>query len=47
MMTKTPHRTIRIPDELWLPAQAKAEARGESVSDIIRRALTEYVEEES
>lgn len=39
----TPRRTIRIPDDLWDAAVAKAEERGESVSDVIRKALERYV----
>ncbi len=39
----TPRRTIRIPDDLWNAATAKAEKRGESVSDVIRHALERYV----
>jgi len=39
----TPRRTIRIPDALWDAAAAKAEARGESLSDVIRKALERYV----
>lgn len=38
----TPRRTVRIPDALWNAAQDKAEREGESVSDVIRRALEEY-----
>jgi len=40
---KTPARNIRIPDDLWLAAQDKAAAKGESVSDVVRRALERYV----
>lgn len=40
---KTPQHTIRVPDELWAAAKAKATERGESVSDIVRRALERYV----
>lgn len=40
---KTPLRSIRVPDELWAAAQAKAEERGETISDVIRAALTRYV----
>jgi predicted HicB family RNase H-like nuclease len=40
---KTPLRTVRVDDALWHAAQAKAAERGESVSDVIRRALTRYV----
>lgn len=39
----TPRRTIRVPDALWTAAAAKAEERGESVSDVIRKALERYV----
>lgn len=39
----TARRTIRITDELWEAAQTVAEERGESVSDVIRSALEEYV----
>ena len=39
----TARRTIRVSDELWEAAQAVAEERGESVSDVIRSALEEYV----
>ena len=41
---KTPHRTIRVDDELWHAAQAKASERGENLSDVIRDALRAYVE---
>jgi len=40
---KTPGRNVRVPDELWHAAQAKADERGESVSDVVRRALEKYV----
>lgn len=39
----TPRRTIRVPDELWDAAQAKAEERGENLSDVLRKALERYV----
>jgi len=39
----TPRRTIRVADDLWEQAAAKAAANGESVSDVIRRALLRYV----
>lgn len=41
---RTPIRTVRIPDPIWNAAAALAEARGESVSTVIRRGLLEYVE---
>jgi len=40
---KTPRRTVRISDELWDAAAAKAETVGESVSDVVRRSLEQYV----
>ena len=40
---KTPHRSHRIPDEEYLPAQDKAAAEGETMTDVIRRALRKYV----
>lgn len=40
---KTPLRSFRIPDEVYKAAQAKAAERGESVSDVVRRALERYV----
>jgi negative regulator of replication initiation len=32
-----------VPDELWNAAKAKADERGETVSDVLRRALERYV----
>ena len=40
---KTPLRSVRIPDDLWQAAQTRAAERGESVSDVIRRALERYI----
>lgn len=42
-MGETTPRAIRIPDDLWEAALAKAEANGETVSDVVRRALERYV----
>lgn len=39
----TPIRTVRIPDNLWEEAQAAASQRGENLSDVIREALRQYV----
>ena len=36
-------RAVRVERELWDAAKAKAEERGETVSDVIRRALERYV----
>ncbi len=40
---KTPHRTIRVDADLWDAAKALAAQRGETVSDVIRSALEDYV----
>lgn len=40
--TRVPHRTVRVPDDEWEPAMAKAVERGETLSEVIRRALREY-----
>jgi predicted DNA-binding protein len=42
---KTPLRSFRISDELYEAAQARAAEEGETVSDVVRRALEEYVGE--
>lgn len=44
---KTPHRTIRVPDDEWLPAKDKAAQRGETMTEVIRAALQSYVKTES
>jgi hypothetical protein len=43
----TKKRPIRMPDELWEAAQAKAEAEGTNASEVIRRLLTEWVGDSS
>ncbi|HEX6967460.1 MAG TPA: hypothetical protein VF174_01335 [Micromonosporaceae bacterium] len=40
---KTPARNIRIPDDLWEAAKAKAAERDETVTDVVIRALRRYV----
>lgn len=40
---KTPSRNVRVPDDLWNDAMSKALDRGESLSEVIRRALEKYV----
>jgi hypothetical protein len=42
-IAKTPLRAIRISDELWGAVAGAATENGETVSDVIRRALNEYV----
>ena len=40
---KTPLRNVRVADPLWLAAQTKAAEKGETLSDVLRRALERYV----
>jgi hypothetical protein len=40
---KTPTRTVRVPDEEWVPALERARENDETVTDVVRRALREYV----
>lgn len=44
MSKGTARRAVRVDDELWNAALAKAEARNENLSDIIRAALRAYIE---
>jgi len=40
---KTPHRTVRVAPELWDAARSVAAFRGDTLSDIVRRALEQYI----
>ena len=40
---KTPGRQVRVPEELWRAALAKAEERGEVLAEEIRQFLVRYV----
>ncbi len=40
---KTPNHTVRIAAPLWDAAKAKAAERGETVTDVLVRALERYV----
>lgn len=40
---KTPLRAFRVADDLWHAAQERAAEEGETVSDVLRRALAAYV----
>ena len=42
-MPETPLRAFRIADELYKKARAKAAERGETLTDVIRKALERYV----
>jgi predicted DNA-binding protein len=41
-VSKTTLRNVRVSDELWTLAKAKAEAEGRTLSAIIREALEAY-----
>lgn len=36
-------KSVRVPDALWAAAQAKADERGEVLSEVIRATLERYV----
>lgn len=40
---KTPIKCFRIPQDLYEKAQATAADRGDSVSEVVRKALERYV----
>ncbi|GAB3081132.1 hypothetical protein GCM10027053_52140 [Intrasporangium mesophilum] len=42
--THTTPRSLRSPDEEWLPAAWRAAQREETLTDVLRRALREYTE---
>lgn len=39
---KTPMKSFRIPEQTYREAQAKAASRGETLTDVVRRALERY-----
>ncbi|MGW6695563.1 hypothetical protein ACWF62_17485 [Rhodococcus sp. NPDC054953] len=39
---ETPKRNIRIPDDLWLAAKAKAKAEDRRITDVVVASLREY-----
>jgi hypothetical protein len=41
---ETPVRKFRAPDAEWESAKAVAASNGETVTDVLRRALRDYVE---
>lgn len=43
---KTPHHSFRVDDELWQAAKERAAERGETVAEVLRAFLREYVERE-
>jgi hypothetical protein len=42
---KTPVRTVRVPDDIWQALRARADERGETVTDVVLRALRRYLGE--
>lgn len=40
----TKRRSIRVEDDLWERAKREAKARGDTLADVVRRALEDYVE---
>ena len=45
MSKGTTLRNVRVADELWLRALAVAQQRGQTLSEVIREALQQYVGE--
>lgn len=41
-MNPAKNRVVRVPDELWAAAQAKAKSEGKQLSTVIRRLLSQY-----
>ena len=46
-MSETPLRAVRISDDIWVSARRKAADNGETVTDVVRRALVDYVTPQS
>ena len=42
---KTPLRAVRVPDEIWNAAKAKAAENGTTLSDVVRAFLEQYAGE--
>lgn len=40
----TPLRSVRVPEEIWKPAKARAEAEGIPLTAVIVTALIEFLE---
>jgi predicted HicB family RNase H-like nuclease len=41
---KTPHKSFRIPPELYSAAQAKAARQGRTLTDVVKELLQNYVD---
>lgn len=46
MSKGTKVRTVRVEDEIWLPAQEKAKKNNQNLSDIMRAALRAYLDQD-
>lgn len=44
---KTPARAVRVEDGLWRAVAQRADERGETISDVVRRALRAYLATEA
>lgn len=44
MSKGTPQKAIRVDPELWEAAKQLASRRDKTISDVIRRSLTEYLQ---
>ena len=42
-MSRTPIRSVRVPEELWQAAQAVAARQDRTLTDVINDALRRYV----
>lgn len=42
---ETTRRTVRVPDKTWEAAKTLAVSRGENLSEVIRRSLQRYVQD--
>lgn len=40
---KTPKHGVRVPDDLWQAAKVKAHDHGETITEVIIRALKRYL----
>lgn len=47
MSRGTTHRSVRVEDALWVAAKEAAERNGDNLSDILRKALEDYVDRDA
>lgn len=46
MSPDTPIHCCRVPDERWKAAQKKAAEEGRTITDVVNRALEEYLQQQ-